>query len=316
MKKIILFLIVVFLAVWGYRQFVAAPDAPQNHITVSGAWALYPMVGKWASDFQKNDSMTVIDLSAGGAGKGMTDVLGGMVDLGMISRHIYPEEIQKGAFYIAVAEDAVVPTVSAANPYLPELTRTGITRDSMIDLFITGKINNWRQLTDSVNGADIHVYSRSDACGAKETWAAYLKQGPDDFSTAIGIFGDPAIAAEVAKNPSAVGYNNIGFFFDPVTRLPHPGLAALPLDLNGNGILEPEENFYATLDAFTEAVADGRYPRPPARELYLVTQGKPNAKLIPFLRWILTDGQKEAVAAGYIPLPSARAAEMLQKLGL
>ncbi|MBM3310819.1 MAG: phosphate ABC transporter substrate-binding protein, partial [Candidatus Aminicenantes bacterium] len=55
----------------------------------------------------------------------MADVLSGMVDLGMVSRDIRPEELEKGAFPVAVTKDAVVPTASAANPYLRDLLAKG-----------------------------------------------------------------------------------------------------------------------------------------------------------------------------------------------
>ena len=37
-------------------------------ITVSGAWALYPMVVRWAEEFQKIHRHVKIDVAAGGAG--------------------------------------------------------------------------------------------------------------------------------------------------------------------------------------------------------------------------------------------------------
>ena len=67
-------------------------------ISISGAWALYPMVLKWAEEFKKIHPKVKIDVQAGGAGKGMADVLAGMADFGMVSRDIHPEEVKKGAF--------------------------------------------------------------------------------------------------------------------------------------------------------------------------------------------------------------------------
>ena len=43
----------------------------------------------------------------------MTDVLAGMVDFGMVSREVYPPEIEKGAVGFPSAKDAVVPTINA-----------------------------------------------------------------------------------------------------------------------------------------------------------------------------------------------------------
>ena len=60
----------------------------KGKITLSGAFALYPMVVKWAEEFQKIHPDVTINVSAGGAGKGMADALSNMVDLGMYSNHI------------------------------------------------------------------------------------------------------------------------------------------------------------------------------------------------------------------------------------
>jgi len=83
------------------------PSSLQGTIRVSGAWALYPMMVKWAEEFKKVYPQVRIDLSAGGAGKGITDALSGLVDIGMVSRELRPEEIDQKAFYIPVVKDAV-----------------------------------------------------------------------------------------------------------------------------------------------------------------------------------------------------------------
>ena len=69
--------------------------------------------------------MYSIDISAGGAGKGIADALNGMVEIGMVSREIYPEELKKGAFPIAVTKDAVVAVVSEQNPTLNDILAEG-----------------------------------------------------------------------------------------------------------------------------------------------------------------------------------------------
>lgn len=77
---------------------------------------MYPMVVKWAEEFQKVYPKVRIDVSAGGAGKGMSDVLSGMVDIGNVSRDIYSAEIEKGAFWVPVTKDAVVPGAYPSPP--------------------------------------------------------------------------------------------------------------------------------------------------------------------------------------------------------
>ena len=57
-------------------------------ISISGAFALYPLAVQWGEEYKKINPHVTLDIQGGGAGKGMTDVLSGTVDIGMVSRTI------------------------------------------------------------------------------------------------------------------------------------------------------------------------------------------------------------------------------------
>ena len=290
-------------------------DKLKGKITISGAFALYPLVVKWAEEFQKLHPGVTINVSAGGAGKGMADALSKMVDLGMYSKEVSPEEQAKGAWWIAVANDAVLPTVNAANPVLKELRLKGMTRDQFYDIFITEKIKTWGEVVGNRSGEEMQAFTRSDACGAADMWARYLKGKKQEDLQGLGVNGDPGVADAVRKSIGGIGYNNMNFVYDMQTRKPFPGIEVIPIDLNGNGKIDPEENFYGTLDQVMKAINDGKYPSPPARDLYLVSKGKPSDKLVvAFLEWILTEGQKYVPEAGYIVIPPEKIAAGMEKL--
>ncbi len=299
----------------GCSQSPAPASAPGGRIIVSGAWALYPMLIKWAEEYNRLHPDVRIDISAGGAGKGMADALSRTVDLGMVSREINPVEAARGAWWVSVVKDAVVPTMNCANPARDALRERGLTRNEFAEVWITGRAARWNAWSPGSTGdLPVHVYTRSDACGASETWAKYLGGNPQDLQ-AVGVYGDPGLAEAVRKDPLGIGYNNINFAYDAKTRAPVAGLAIIPLDLNANGRIDPEENFYATLDELTRAIAAGRYPSPPARDLHLVSAGRPaNPAVAAFLRWILTDGQPYVAQAGYINLSAEKLKAELQKL--
>jgi len=284
-------------------------------ISLSGAWALYPMALKWAEEFQKLNPGVKIDVQAGGAGKGIADTLAGMVDVGMVSREIHPAEISKGALPLAVTKDGVVPTTGARNPFLAALRKKGMTRAQFIDIWITEKAVTWGQILGRPESAEIHVFTRSDACGAAETWAAFLGKRQEDLA-GTGIYGDPGLADAVKRDPQGIGFNNINFAYDPKTLKPIDGVAILPIDLNANGVIDPNEDCYATRDAITRAIAENRYPSPPARDLYFVTKGRPAKPAVrAFLKWVLTEGQKFVPETGYIPLSADKLRASLDKLG-
>jgi phosphate transport system substrate-binding protein len=273
----------------------------QGTITISGAWALYPLVIRWSEEFTKLYPEVQFDISAGGAGKGMADALSGVVDLGMVSRAIYPEEEAKGAFWLPVARDAVFLTVSADNPVLDALQQTGVTREQMASVFMTGEIATWGQLVGRPEvDAPIHVFTRSDACGAGATWAETLGGTQEDL-LGIGVYGDPGLLDAVIKDPLGVGYNNLNYAFDFETGEPVAGAQVISLDGNGDGQLDPGERCDSKAQAVA-AVAGGIYPAPPARDLNLVAGGKPDGLVLAFLRWVLTDGQAYIDEVGYIAL--------------
>ncbi len=281
-------------------------------INISGAWALYPMMVKWAEEYNKIHPDIRIDISAGGAGKGMADVLGGLVDIGMVSREIYPEEIENGAFFIAVAKDAVIPIFNKDNPFISDILSRGFSKDVFYNLYITGEITTWGDVLGKPEiTEEIQVYTRSDACGAAQTWASYLGFAQEDLK-GVGVYGDPGIVEAVANDSYGIGYANLNFAYDAATGYPAPGVIAIPIDLDQDKRIDESESFYETKSQVIDAIINGIYPSPPARDLYLVTKGKPKGLVRDFLIWILTDGQQYISETGYISPSNLQ--EQLEKL--
>jgi len=286
----------------------------KGNIAISGAWALYPMMTRWAEEFQKANPKVQLDVSAGGAGKGMADALAGAVEIGMVSRDITPEEEAKGAYWVGVVKDAVFPAINASNPVIEDLMKKGITRQQLIDIYITGKIKTWGEVVGRPEVTDeIHVYTRSDACGAAEVWAKYLDNKKQEDLLGIAVFGDPGLSDAVVKDPLGIGFNNLGYAFDLKSDKPVTGSAVAPIDSNENGQADPDE-ILDSMSKAMEMVGNGTYPSPPARALNLVTLNKPTGLVQSFLQWILTEGQHYIGEAGYVQLPQDQLDAALKKI--
>jgi phosphate transport system substrate-binding protein len=119
------------------------------------------------------------------------------------------------------------------------------------------------------------------------------------------VYGDPGLLDAVKKDPQGIGFNNLNYAFDMETGNPLAGVRVVPVDVDGNGLADAAE-IYDTKAQAVEAVASGRYPSPPARDLNLVTQGKPVGLTTAFILWVLTDGQSYVDEVGYIALPQQR----------
>jgi phosphate transport system substrate-binding protein len=314
MKKITIYLLLVVAIVSVSGVSCKARKAEKQSITLSGAWALYPMAVKWAEEYQKLNPGMKVEVSAGGAGKGMADCLAGVVDIGMISREISAEEVAKGAWWVSVVKDAVIPTVHAENPAIDQLLANGMTRDAFAGIWRLESITAWGQAAGTTSSDAINVYTRSDACGAASTWAEYLGCKQEDLK-GVGVFGDPGLAEAVRKDRLGIGYNNINYAYDASTKAPVEGIRVVPIDINANGKIDPEEDFYADRESLVKAIADGRFPSPPARALHFASKGRPqDPAVLAFIRWVLTDGQKFVPEGGYINLKDDVLQEQIKKL--
>jgi phosphate transport system substrate-binding protein len=315
-NRVIVLSVIIALLIAGCSPSLQTTSAGTltGTITISGAFALYPMMTVWADEFHKVNPGVEFNISAGGAGKGMTDTLTGAVDIGMVSRAVKPAEEAQGAFVVGVVKDAVFPVVNENNPSIADIMAKGIQPATFSKIFISGEIKTWGEAVGNPKNSDaIHVYTRSDAAGAADVWAQYLGgQGQADLQ-GIGVNGDPGLLAAVENDALGIGYNNLGYAFDQTTGALPSGAKVIPIDINGNGIADPDE-ILTTMAEATAAVANGTYPSPPARVLNLVTNGKPLGVVQAFIVWILTDGQKFIPESGFIQLPPDMIAEALTKV--
>jgi phosphate transport system substrate-binding protein len=290
------------------------PGALSGTISVSGAFALYPMMTVWAEEFSRLHPGVQFDVQGGGAGKGMTDAIAGAVDIGMISRSIKPEEEAQGIFWVSVTKDAVFPIISEKNPVADGVMAKGITQEVFDKIYVTGEIVTWGQVIGDPSVTDeIHVFTRSDAAGAAEQWAKYSGGKAQEDLLGVGVNGEPPMVDTVMKDPLGIGYGNLNSIFDLSGGGLVPGILIPPIDINGNGQADADETYTVKEDAFG-AVATGKYPSPPARFENLATKGKPTGLVLAFIQWILTDGQQYLEAAGYVPLTAEQQAESLAKL--
>jgi len=318
-NKIKVFITVLIIGMVGIVSLSGCTTQKENTIKVSGAYSLYPMMVVWAQQYQTLHPDIKIDVSSGGAGKGMADALAGSVNLGMVSRDVSTAESDQGIIAVAVVEDAVLATINTGNPVLNKILEKGLTKQQLREIFINYSISTWGQLIGDSNNTDpIKVYSRSDPCGAAEAWVKYLGDyTQDDIPTIEEITkvkGDDSMSKSIASDPLGIGYSNVNYIYSNTTKAPKEGIAVIPLDLNENGTIDPEESFYESRDDVVNAEINNALPSPPSRLVYLVTLNNFTGITKDFVRWILTDGQQYTFNNGYGAVPIDLLDDQLQIL--
>jgi phosphate transport system substrate-binding protein len=312
MKKFLFLMVMMCVVCLIFSTGFAEDKVGKNGtVTISGAWAIYPTAVAWAEAFQRLNPKVKIDVSAGGAGKGVADAIAGLVDIGMVSRDPDPAEIGKGIVPVYILHDAVYPVVSDKNPCLKELMKKGIKRQDFIDMYITGNLTNWDKIFGGSANKPIHVYTRSDSCGAAASWAAYLGKKQEDLR-GVGIYGDPGLLEAVKRDLMAIGYNNFSYVFTRDGNVLQ-GVKIVPIDSNENGSADPDEVFEQR-DRAVKAIEAGRYPA--TRKNYFFTKGKPQGLVRDFIVFCLgEEGTRIVDQVGTsLPLPKAERQKVLKSL--
>lgn len=246
-------------------------------VTVNGSTTVLPAMQQVTESFMAAHPDVTVTISGSGSGNGIKALRDKMTDIAMSSRDLKSKEVKdfeshgmKTTRY-TVAHDAIIPVVHNNNAV------KGLTMAQLRDVF-AGKIKNWKE----IGGKDgkIVVISRDTSSGTFECWNELIMHKTRVMPAALMQASNGAVVQAVAKNPNAIGYIGLGYMDKTVHGMTVDGVHATP-----------------------ENAVSRTWPI--SRELLLYTNGQPQGNVKMFMDYMLdpTKGQKDVVAAGYVPMP-------------
>jgi phosphate transport system substrate-binding protein len=282
-------------------------------LKISGSQTLYPMMTHWGTQYAKEQPAVKIDVRSMHSEVAIKELLEGKVDIAMLSRKPGTDSAEAGLWYAAVAMDAVVPIISFDNPEIQPLVMRGVSKEKLAAVF-SGKTKTWGQLTGRDSKEPIKVYVMSDSSGTATTWNSFLGNDNKQFKAAH-LQTATEMLSHVAAEKGAIGYCSIMDAYNLQTGFRKEGLYIVPIDFNGNGVIEDNEQFYDKFSLISNAVVTGKLASPPARSLYIVTKTKPSAALMKaFIEWVLTIGQNYTPNLGYINITPQQAKQSIESM--
>ncbi|MFZ0281349.1 MAG: substrate-binding domain-containing protein, partial [Bacteroidales bacterium] len=274
----------------------------QGQITISGAYALFPLILRMSEDFMALHPLVKVEVTRMGTGEGITELLTKKTQLAMISRPLTEEEINEGIWVIPVAKDGVAPIVNQKNPHIGTLISQGLSPEEFMKLFTTEKHMTWGDVLGSNIKDKIVVYTRADESGAAVVWADFLYKKPSELR-GIGVTGDEEMIKSIQENPLGIGYCNFSYAFNPETGERIENIQIVPADLDFDNKIERKEMPFSNLEEAHRSLWLGFYPDDLCRELTIGSLGKPTDPLvIEFLYFVLGEGQAGVKKSGFCPL--------------
>jgi phosphate transport system substrate-binding protein len=241
-------------------------------VTFSGSTTILPIAQAVAEAYA---GVYEIEVSGGGSGVGITNLIDGTTMICDSSRALKAEEyaaaVAKGVYPMMwyVANDALSPIVHPSNP-VSDLTI------AQLKQIYAGEITNWSQVGGS--NTPILVVSRDSSSGTYGSWNDLILKGAAVTTGAVYTSSNADVANEVAGNPNAIGYVGLGYLNDSVKVVAVSGIRAT-----------------------VQTALDRTFPI--ARPLFMVTNGFPAGPAFHVLMWVLSDdGQRLVLEMGFAPI--------------
>ncbi len=298
----------------------------QTLINGAGSTFDYPAFTKWFEAYSKIDPSVNFNYGSVGSGAGQQQLLNQTVDFGASDAPMSDANLAKASGKILHLPVVVGGEAIAYN--LPGSPKLKLDSDVLAGIFL-GKITKWNdQKIAALNaGVDLPdmpviVVHRSDGSGTTFIFADYLCSVSPEWQSTVGKGtsvkwpvglggkGNEGVAGQIKQLPGAIGYVELAY------ALQNKMIYADLKNAAGNYVT-------LSLDSISAALATAKIPddfrfsmvNSPGENAYpiagaswvLIYETPKNAdhgkKLVAFLKWAITDGQKLSTQLNYAPLP-------------
>jgi phosphate transport system substrate-binding protein len=309
-------------------------------INAAGASFPAPIYQKWFEEF-KAKSGVVINYQGNGSSAGIKLLTDGTVDFAASDVPMTDDQIKA-----LKVKPLHFPTVLGA--VVLSYNIPGVTADlqlsgpTIADIYL-GAVTKWNDPKIQADnkavklpGTDIVVVHRSDGSGTSGIFTDYLskvspawekkvgKGNSVQWPTGLGGAQNAGVAGLVKQTPGSIGYveliyavqNKMGYAsvknaggkfvkpsFDGVTAAA-AAMKAMPEDFRVSIANGPGDKTYP-ISSFTWMLIPSQISDPAKKK-----------GIVDFLNWMLTDGQKDAQALSYAPLPPAVVAKEKKQIAL
>lgn len=308
----------------------SAAASASAQMLINGAGATFPqqIYTKWFDEYQKIDPSVRFNYQGIGSGGGQKQILAETVDFGASDGPMSDENIAKAPralWHLPTVAGAVV--VSYNLDGSPAINLDGPT---LAGIFL-GTVTKWNDPAIAalnpdakLPAVDIVVVHRSDGSGTSFIFTDYLSSVSADWKSKVGKGtsvswpvglggkGNAGVAGQVKQTPGSIGYVELAYAHQ--NKLPFASIK------NAKGVF-----MAPTLDSVTAALAaatipddfrfsmvnspgETAYPISGTTWLLVYAEQKDHArgeKLVQFLKWAYSDGEKLAAGLDYAPLPDA-----------
>ena len=271
-----------------------------DSIRVLSSPDLYNLSIKWAGEYNKLFPETKIKVISVSDTKMVSKLLE-KGDIGFVSNEYYSGFASESTWKVVVGRDVIVPVINSKNPYLDEISEKGISAESFA-LFLNNRDSGkWGTLLKGEQSSPANFYCIDDE-SISNLIAGFLKTDKNKID-GIKVENAEELLSAIKKDPYAIGFCKMINILNLKNQTLAENIRLLPIDRNGNGLIDYNEKIYDNFNDFSRGVWIGKYPKALISNIYSVSSNQPKSETeVAFLKWILSDGQQYLYTNGYSDL--------------
>lgn len=202
---------------------------------------------------------------------------------------------------MVVARDVIVPVISSENPFSDIIKNAGLSPGQFAGVYTEPGKLTWGKVLETDDNTMVNCYCLADNA-VKDCLAEFL-QAENLTGNVIKAANNSELIDKISKDKYSIGFCRLSSVIDYANHKIKDGLMIVPVDINGNGMLEHNENIYRCLNDFNRGIWIGKYPGSLCRNIHVVSSRAPIAvNETDFVQWILSGGQAYISEAGFSEL--------------
>lgn len=233
--------------------------------------------------------------------------------IGFVSDDFTTGTKNQSLWKVVVARDIIVPVINSKNPFAEEISENGISMETFAKFFSGNNFSEWGTLLKNQQVSPVRYFWINNE-SIKECLAAFLNTAQVKI-TGTEVSGGAEMISAIQKDPNALGFCRMIDIQNSTDQNISENIRLIPIDRNGNGTIDYNENIYNDLNSFSRGVWIGKYPKTLFSNIYSVSSFQPkNENEVAFLKWILTDGQGILLSNGFSELIQTERQSTVDKL--
>jgi glycine cleavage system H lipoate-binding protein/ABC-type phosphate transport system substrate-binding protein len=318
MKRIMFLLISLLLInycnIWGNSLVSGSNSVSNDSITVLSTPDLFDLSFKWVSEYNRLHPESKIRVQS------ISDIksaerLFASGTIGIVSNEYFTGSENENLWKMVIGRDVIVPIVNSKNPYSDEILRQGISPQALEKLFTKTGTRKWGNLLNNNHSEAINYYWINEE-SINVGIADFLKLKQIE-NNGIEVKDGKEMISAIQKDPLSIGFCKMVNLIDYKDQGIAENIRLLPIDRNGNGLIDYNEKIYDDLNSLARGVWIGKYPKLLFNNIYSVSSDQPKSENeVAFLKWVLTDGQQFLSLSGFSDLMASERQLTVDKLNV